>query len=293
MPKTANLTSPDQFNAQFPPGVLIASHFVELKGYHVSRAQGRQDWLMTYTLAGSGCYKIGSAAHICSKGDVVLLRPNVPHDYATAPLASSWDFYWVHFIPRPTWYPWLHYAEIENGLIRIHVESPVAEAALQQTFERLLRYDRPGQIEAALAQNALEEFLLLLAQAQAQRMRKLDPRIESALQQITQQFAAPLTVSSLAHSVSMSPSRLAHLFKEQIGDSIIQTLLKLRLNQAARLLEFTARYVNEIAEDVGFESVSYFSRQFKMYYGLSPMQYRASLNTSPSSESPITPIENL
>jgi AraC family transcriptional regulator, arabinose operon regulatory protein len=290
MPKTANFPAPDQFKAQPPPGVLIASHFTETRGYHVWRARGRQDWLMTYTIAGSGSYKIGAATHACGKGDIVLLRPGVPHDYATASFAPVWDFYWVHFIPRPSWHTWLQYDEIDSGLIRIHVESSTAEASLQQAFERLLRYDRLGQIEAALAQNALEEFLLLLAQAQAQRMRKLDARVERVLQQITDQFATPLTVSSLAEKVAMSPSRLAHLFKEQVGDSIIQTLLKLRLHQASRLLEFTARQVSEIATDVGFESASYFSRQFKMYYGQSPAQYRAFLNTS--SETPLTATKN-
>jgi len=231
---------------------------------------------MTYTIAGSGCYKIGQTLHPCNQGDIVLLRPGIPHDYATAPSTPSWDFYWVHFIPRPNWHQWLHYPTMGGGLIHIHVNNPGTQMALQQAFERLLHYDRPGEIEAALSQNALEEFLLLLAQAQ--HMRKLDLRIEAVLQQITQQFSAPLTVSSLAETVAMSPSRLAHLFKEQVGDSIIQTLLKLRLYQAARLLEFTSRQVVEVAEDVGFQSAPYFSRQFKLYYGLSPIQYRVSLN---------------
>jgi transcriptional regulator GlxA family with amidase domain len=71
---------------------------------------------------------------------------------------------------------------------------------------------------------------------------------------------------------------VAHLFKEATGESIMATLLKLRLSQARRLLEFTNRPVGEIARSVGFQSSFHFSRQFKSFYGLSPQIYRKEIH---------------
>jgi len=58
------------------------------------------------------------------------------------------------------------------------------------------------------------------------------------------------------------------------GDSPIAYLAKLRLRQAARLLELRGRSVGEAGRDVGFDSAFYFSRQFKKQYGMSPREYQ-------------------
>jgi AraC family transcriptional regulator of arabinose operon len=83
-----------------------------------------------------------------------------------------------------------------------------------------------------------------------------------------------LTITALAQQVSLSPSRLSHLFKAQVGRSIIETMVSIRLHQTERLLKYTSLHIGEIAHEVGFQSASYFSRQFKAHYGLSPEAYR-------------------
>jgi AraC family transcriptional regulator of arabinose operon len=67
-----------------PPGVLIADCAVEPQGYHIRRPHGARNWLITYTTAGAGRYGHAAGAHRCLAGEVVLLAPGTPHDYATA-----------------------------------------------------------------------------------------------------------------------------------------------------------------------------------------------------------------
>jgi len=126
-----------------------------------------------------------------------------------------------------------------------------------------------------LALNALEEMLILCAQ-QAARLRTpmRDQRVEQVLRYLEQHFPEEITVRDLAQLVALSPSRLAHLFTQQTGQALLETLLVIRLRQAARLLIFTALGVEEVARQVGFQSAFYFSRQFKRRYGLSPTAYR-------------------
>jgi AraC family transcriptional regulator, arabinose operon regulatory protein len=260
-----------------PPGILVAGHATELPEYHVRRSAGaRRDWLITYTLHGSGRYRYTAGNLDCTPGDVVLLAPGTPHDYATSPITALWDFYWAHFTPRDTWTPWLQLPAASPGLTMRTVDDLASQQRIGEAFERVLRDSRGlGSFNGELALNALEEVVLLIAKHGALAdNRLLDPRIEVVLRLLAEDLSIPLSISALAARIALSPSRLSHLFKQQLGEPIAEYRLRLRLRQAARLLEFTTRSVGEVALSVGFQSPFAFSRQFKAYYGVSPLGYR-------------------
>jgi AraC family transcriptional regulator, arabinose operon regulatory protein len=263
-----------------PPGLLIADHFHKQDDYHVRRLSGTKDWLFTFTLGGTGIFTCNRQQITCTEGDVAILAPGTVHDYATAQ-GEQWEFVWAHFLPRLHWLKWLQLPQIHNGLYYLHIDHALTRQQLIHAFQRLQK-NCPvmNPFQEALSLNALEEILIHIAHHFKQHQSNLDPRIEEVLRLLADRMAEPLTVDELAQSVSLSPSRLSHLFKEQVGDSIIKTLLKMRLQQAARLLQFTTRQVNEIAHDVGFASPFYLTRQFKVYYGMSPTQYRANMQTA-------------
>ena len=257
--------------------VLMSDYANESYGYRIQRPTGRPDWLITYTTGGQGKYQLEQTTHKCQPGDVVLIKPGAEHDYATATDEQSWQFYWAHFIPEWHWRQWLGLPELAPGLFVASIENHLTGRRLESAFERLVRDNRdPGPFRELLSLNALEEVFILVAQQyQTGLASPMDPRIGEVLRQISYNFQKRLTVTALAKSVALSPSRLAHLFKEQTGEPLMQTLLNMRLWQASRLLEFTPRPVGEIAHEVGFQSVYYFSRQFKVHYGVSPTAYRS------------------
>lgn len=273
-----------------PPGVLAAGHFVQPLGYFARRPSGTRDWVITYTQSGAGHFKLGSKGYICRAGDVVILPPGTPHDYATAEGVVAWDFYWAHFSPRAAWLEWLKLEEVLAGILRQAIADPAIAQRMSLAFERVLR-DNVGSANAPLAshwqkelaENALEEVLLLVAQQHAQQSAPpMDSRVSLALQHMAQHLREPLSVEALAKRAGLSPSRLAHLFKQQVGASIIDTLLALRLKQAARLLRFSSLNVQQVANEVGFQSAFYFSRQFKAFFALSPTDYRRQHETPES-----------
>jgi AraC family transcriptional regulator of arabinose operon len=256
--------------------VLMSDYADEPYGYRIQRSMGRPDWLITYTTGGEGIYRLGETTYRCRPGNVVLLGPGAEHDYATATIRRNWQFFWAHFVPERHWRQWLALPEVAPGLSVAQVENQLVGHRLKTAFERLVQDNRnPDPFQELLSLNALEEVLILVSQQyQIGRVRPMDARIGEVLRQISDNFQEPLTVTALAESVALSPSRLAHLFREQTGETPIQTLLKMRLWQASRLLEFTPHPVGEIAREVGFQSAYYFSRQFKAHYGLSPTAYR-------------------
>ena len=92
------------------PGRLLAGHFLEQYGYHVRRACGTRDWLLTLTISGEGCYRLGGRTHICRQGSIVLLPPGNTARLLHAEWQKSWGFFWVHFTPRSDWIDWLKWS---------------------------------------------------------------------------------------------------------------------------------------------------------------------------------------
>ena len=80
----------------------------------------------------------------------------------------------------------------------------------------------------------------------------------------------------MAKSVNLSPWRLAHLFKAEVGISPLRYLTLVRLQKARHSLETGFLTVREIGVSVGIPNASHFARSFKAAYGSSPVQHRNS-----------------
>ncbi|MFC5531284.1 helix-turn-helix transcriptional regulator [Cohnella yongneupensis] len=91
---------------------------------------------------------------------------------------------------------------------------------------------------------------------------------------IEQHYDLELSLSDLAQQVFVSPYHLAHVFKEEVGMSPIQYLIKCRIDEAKRLLIETEQSVRDIALKVGYPNANYFNLLFSKMTGHSPGKYR-------------------
>lgn len=83
-----------------------------------------------------------------------------------------------------------------------------------------------------------------------------------------------LRVADVAAAASLSESRALHLFREVTGQSIVDYLTDVRLNFALDQMKYTASTLEEIAENTGFGTYTYFHRVFRRKTGISPGAYR-------------------
>ncbi len=98
-------------------------------------------------------------------------------------------------------------------------------------------------------------------------------RIDKALKQIHGSYQEPMDVGALARLVNMSVSAFHRTFKDVTASSPIQYIKKIRLNKARGLIADQGFRVGEAAHVVGYESATQFSREFKRYFGESPMAF--------------------
>ncbi|MFJ4466593.1 helix-turn-helix domain-containing protein [Streptomyces sp. NPDC089424] len=285
-----------------PPGLVVIGHFDQSPGYTVDRPRGADSWLFTWTTAGRGRLSQGATGTSADPGALVVLAPGVRQGYGVAPGARHWRFWWAHCQARPSWRAWLGPYDTGDG---VHVVAPVPAALhgrVESTFRRMLAdarwtgaqappapplddpADPDGPVAVAhgtaaheLALCALEEIVLLTASAARSAVPApgADARVRRAQALIAADPGAPHTVPSLAAAVALSPSRFAHLFAQQVGESPMRTLREARLRHAARLLEGTDLSVARVATASGFASPFHFNRVFHARFGQPPGAYRA------------------
>ncbi len=101
-----------------------------------------------------------------------------------------------------------------------------------------------------------------------------DRRLLVVLELINENIRRQLMIRELAILVNLSPGRLAHLFKSEVGVSPQRYANNVRLEKAKGLLESGVLSVKQISAEIGFPNVSCFCRSFKARYGTTPKEYR-------------------
>jgi AraC family transcriptional activator of mtrCDE len=102
----------------------------------------------------------------------------------------------------------------------------------------------------------------------------MDGRIFHIKQQLNKNLQYNWSVPKLAKLIDVSAPHLQKLFKAEMKMSPIACLRNLRLEKARELLETTFKRVSIIAIEIGINSESHFTRDFKNKYGLTPTAYR-------------------
>ena len=103
----------------------------------------------------------------------------------------------------------------------------------------------------------------------------LNSNVYQAITIIKNELSNPLlSTAFVAEKLGISKSYLCYLFKQDFNDSLTKIIRKYRLKQAVIDIQNSNLSLHEITIKYGFKSPSYFSRIFKEFYGISPMEYK-------------------
>lgn len=89
-----------------------------------------------------------------------------------------------------------------------------------------------------------------------------------------------LNRSRIAAEIHLNPDYLSSVFREKSGQPLSLFIANERIGKAKKLLITTDLPIKEIYIRTGFSDISYFSKQFKHFVGVTPQQYRRSVNQS-------------
>ena len=99
----------------------------------------------------------------------------------------------------------------------------------------------------------------------------------------------PWNISEIAESLYLSKSYLQKIYKSYFNKSIIEEMIRFRIDKAKELLSSTDMTVTEISRKCGYSSYNYFVRQFRMCEGASPSEYREKCRAENSAGSTTRP----
>lgn len=253
---------------------LLAGHYFQDAAYYSSRPGGTDDWLLIGTAAGTGQFGVQADALLYAMtGRIVLLPPGQAHNYRTEPSSGNWELLWVHFHPRPHWFEWLEWPRHSNGIMYVDVAVEGWDDFVA-CFNRMYTWAASAAPHGCeLAMNGLEELLLRCHSLVLQRKQHTDTRILDVIQYIHHHLEDDLSVDTLAQYACLSSSRLAHLFRDEVGIPPLQYLDLQRVEKAKQLLVRTHLPIGQVAGSVGMDPI-YFSQRFKLHTGMSPRDYR-------------------
>ncbi len=140
------------------------------------------------------------------------------HHYGRHPEAREWYHQWVYFRPRAYWHEWLNWPSIfaNTGFFR---PDEAHQPHFSDLFGQIINAGQgEGRYSELLAINLLEQLLLRRMEAINESLHPpMDNRVREACQYISDHPAdSNFDIASVAQHVCLSPSRLSHLFRQQL-----------------------------------------------------------------------------
>lgn len=206
-----------------------------------------------------------------SGGPYILARANLLDGYRAT-------VHWNHTQALLEEFPELDIRQSIFEIDRDRLTSSGGISALEMTHEMI---SREHGIDLAMKVSDYVPLTHIREGSASQRMglrERLgvshDPLLR-AIDHMERNLEQPLTRQELAASANISLRHLERLFRQDLGCSLGQYYVMLRLESARDLLKQTSLSVLEVSIAMGFTSASHFSRKFKTRYGYSPRAERA------------------
>jgi AraC-like DNA-binding protein len=100
-------------------------------------------------------------------------------------------------------------------------------------------------------------------------------RTSSAISYVASHYMGRITINDVAAQCRLSPSQFCRTFKKEHHVSFGRYLLRYRMDRARERLSLADVLVGEVAFEVGFNDLSYFTRSFRREFGLCPTEFQA------------------
>lgn len=150
-------------------------------------------------------------------------------------------------------------------------------ALFKRQLDVIMRLSADRKDEALLQRRMYDLIARVCWQQDVAAQVILHPKVSEAIRMMREDLVAIESMDAIARQLGWSRSHFDREFTKQVGQAPKQFLLNCKMIEARRYLESGSLRVGEIAELLGYRDIYFFSRQFKGFFGMSPVQYRKSL----------------
>ncbi|TWT16742.1 AraC family transcriptional regulator [Streptococcus sp. sy010] len=242
-----------------------------------------------YVHEGTARYHIDYDYFNSQTGDIILIRPNGMHsihplaqkEHLTAVFNCHLDMLGASMIDLVS----LRYLQpLQNSQYKLTpcIKPDMSgyqdiKTCLFMIFQLVEKKERHFEI---LLKSKLQELIYYLfyyryvVRKQSNDIYRKNEKIRELIDYINHHYHTPLSIDTLAQQMGYSKTHFMALFKEHTGTTCTDFIIQVRLNKACERLIDTTDSILDIAQQVGFNNLSNFNRQFKAYHQVTPSQYR-------------------
>lgn len=248
---------------------------------------------LIYFAEGSGTQFIGDSVRRFESGDITLVGSNLPHYWLFD------EIYLKEENPRAADIRVLHFKENfwGNEFINLpenkHIKDLIRISKRGIALSRSIRAETITHIDAILNMSGTARIIHLLQiltciaadehpdlltstgftiQSQDQDA----DRMRIAMHYIGENYRDQIRLQELASLTGMTPNSFCRYFKSQIGKTLFQFLIEMRVKTACNLLLENKQTIKQICFESGFQNFSSFHKYFKNITGTTPLNYQKS-----------------
>ncbi|WP_206951790.1 AraC family transcriptional regulator [Trinickia acidisoli] len=254
--------------------------------YRTIRWHFHPEYELHLIVATQGKYFVGDHIGTYGPGHLVLLGPNLPHN-------------WISDVPEGGTIERRNLVmQFSQDFVRRCMDTFPECREAQSLFDdarRGIAFDSATSaavaplFEALLTTHGIRRtslFLLLLdrlcgaaertplASPACDQVHAASTRLSHALSYIGKNFASELRESDLAQLAGQSVSAFSRAFHRHTGMPFVQYVNRLRIESACQMLTADEASITEVCFQAGFNNVSNFNRQFRTVKGMSPSEFR-------------------
>lgn len=233
-----------------------------------------------YVHGGKGTFSLGNRHYTLTAGQGFLIVPNVTYSYK-ADERDPWSYSWVAFDGLQ--------CELYLKRAGFSADHPIFEcdqnhdARITKCFQEMFLSGKDGVSSDIRLLGLLYCFLAVIIDASSSRnlLKRNDSTkeyyVKQALKYIEIHHSESINIEDLAGELNLNRKYFTRLFKEVVGLSPREYLIRFRMDKACQLMKNQSLRISEISRSVGYPDQLLFSRMFKKIYGLAPSQYRGGI----------------
>lgn len=247
---------------------------------HVANYHCHDFAALVYVLSGGCTYNIGDCTYQVKKGDILALNPGVNHGKMMKSgeeileLHVGFDNIFVEGLPKnhiiePGSCPVIDLQSCEQDFLKC-----CSDICYEQE-----NTDPGSELMLKLCVMKLVVLFMKITRSEPQQVEKsmvnFDSSEKSAIVStlmafLNENYMHPISLDTISKSIYLSPAYISKVFKEEMGESPINYLIKIRLAKARELLLEGNHSIKAVARIVGYDDAYYFSKLYKKYHNVSP-----------------------
>lgn len=275
-------------SAEFPYNTYLCSIPLDFPGVPL---HWHDEMELVVIKKGQGYVSVDFDKHLVHSGDIIMICPGCLHAIEQD---ASYKMEYENIIFKPELLSsgandlcMLQYMKpLLDGTLPVeHFLTPAHEVfgSLSNCIRQidLVCADQTTGWQLAVKSALFYFFFLLISERQKKTVSishnpKSLEKMKTVLKYVEEHYTEKLTIDDMAELIFYSKSHFMKFFKAHMGTGFTEYLNDYRLTMAARLLKSSDESILMIAEESGFDNLSYFNRIFKRKYGVSPGSYRKS-----------------